>query len=98
MEKMVYICCKTNNTKTIAKMLNILKEQHPECCFFSPLIAFAYLDQLDRDYVMEHYIFALAHCDEIWTFGKSSNSEDCRVEQLFAERHKIPMLDMGVMN
>lgn len=94
MDKLVYVCCKTNSIRTTNNLLLYLKEKHPECCFISPLLMFSYLNQSDRDFVLEHYLFLLDMCDEMWTFGSESKSIECEIERKFAEKHKIPVVEV----
>ena len=103
MEKLVYICHQygglEGNYDKITKLVRELTEEYPECCFLSPVHALSYLDYNEnRCAEIEKCIFLLDMCDEMWVFGENSLSDGCLKEKEYCGKHKIPIIDKGVVD
>ncbi len=98
MEKLVYICHvfggKQENIDKVTKLIRKLIRTYPNICFLSPIHAtgFFYHD-VTYENGMEYCLTLLDMCDEMWVFGKSSNSKGCLIEKEYCRKYKIPIVE-----
>jgi predicted amidohydrolase len=95
--KVVYLahpfrCDPKGNRERAAAILKELAAKHPDVVFFSPLLAFSYLEEpRDRNRALAYCLEMIERCDELWLAGEWWISEGCMMEQERAERCGIPV-------
>jgi len=81
------------------KVENIIKElaiKDPLTLYISPIHAVGYLYN-DVDYLqgMDYCFELLSLCDELILCKGWENSRGCNMEKAFAEKHGIPIMELG---
>ncbi len=73
------------------ELLYVLKDEHPDVLFISPLLLFDYItsDEGIRDDIMRTCKDIITYCcDELWSYG---DTEGCREEIEYAKKAGVPV-------
>lgn len=79
------------NKEKVAKIIKKLTKEYPHHLFISPVHSFGYeYHDLDYQAGIDHCLWLLEKCDEMWVFGDWKNSKGCNMEVEYCVRQRIP--------
>jgi hypothetical protein len=67
------------NAGKVAEICRRLHTEYPDTLFVSPIHAFSWFRD-DHEGALQHCLWMLAKCDELWVFGEWWNSDGCKRE------------------
>ena len=100
MNKMIYICHqfggKSENKEKVESLIRQFVKDYPDYTFISPIHSFGFLyHDVSWEDGLIYCLDLLNKCDEMWTFGKYSNTKGCMREKLFCDEYYIPIVEKG---
>ena len=81
------------NAGEVAEICRRLHAEYPDTLFVSPIHAFSWFRD-DHEGALQHCLWMLAKCDELWLFGEWRHSEGCLMEHTEAKRLGIETHEM----
>lgn len=85
------------NAGKVAEICRRLHAEYPDYLFVSPIHAFSWFKN-DHEGALEHCLWMLSKCDEIWLMGDWWESEGCNRELKFATEKGMRIQAVGYGN